>query len=398
MGKGSVSARIMAACLSIVLILGGATRSAQAVEPLGGGFWMANIVVQNGEAFLVLVKGGGIANGQVLPMLKEVYALGPAIAEAQATAAATASSAEASVVATGGGAAVGGGGAAGGGLVISGAVATGIIVVFTVVAFSVMMETEKRISGADSWAWNEPYFASAISGDDGSPGPNPAHVTVDCASVNGDVAGECKIELDDVKVQEGWFYDVYCADVWNDTSSPFLQQCNGYLANCISKSTVNCVAAGLSGATTNAVPENLEIKIQWCDGQQTSADTLPTSLNCGTSYMPPPPEPVDLCAGVDCDDGNPRSYDGCSGGICYHMPMSGCPDGYNMDWNTFDCLPVYGPPMADPCDGMDCDDGLDYTEDSCSAGVCQHFITVEPIADAPDYSDPAAYCMYMGGC
>ena len=97
---------------------------------------------------------------------------------------------------------------------------------------------------------------------------------------------------------------------------------------------------------------------------------------------------VDLCEGVDCDDGNECTDNDCNStsGTCINAPIE---DGTECDGgagtcSAGECVEV------DLCEGVDCDDGNECTDNDCdsTSGTCIN----EPIEDGTECDGGAGIC------
>jgi hypothetical protein len=100
-----------------------------------------------------------------------------------------------------------------------------------------------------------------------------------------------------------------------------------------------------------------------------------------------------LCDGVDCDDGNECTDDACepSNGNCVNEPVqdgTSCDGGAGSCWSG-ECVPI------DLCEGVDCDDDNECTVDACDPndGSCSN----TPVDDNTECNDGAGVCI-QGVC
>ena len=162
-------------------------------------------------------------------------------------------------------------------------------------------------------------------------------------------------------------------------------------------------AAGAPTAAAAGFPDPCLVDPQSCPCDEPCCDN--TDLCCGSTD--PCCHPDDPCCGLDCDDGDPCTTDGCSGGGC-HNDRINCDDGdpCTVDScaggscvNTRKNCDDGNPCTVDSCVGgncvhtaKNCDDGDPCTEDCCDAGTgqCQH--SHEPDRDNDGIRDDCDNC------
>ena len=102
------------------------------------------------------------------------------------------------------------------------------------------------------------------------------------------------------------------------------------------------------------------------------------------------------CSGVDCDDGNECTVDACdpTDGLCANDPVA---DGSACDFGGLPGVCIAGLCQEDVCAGVDCNDGNECTADVCdsTAGTC----TNDPVANGTscDFVGLAGVCV-DGAC
>ncbi len=108
------------------------------------------------------------------------------------------------------------------------------------------------------------------------------------------------------------------------------------------------------------------------------------------------PAQGNACVGVDCADDNDCTADVCSDGVCSNPTIA---DGVACDGGSGSCTSGECVPNADPCDGVNCDDGDDCTADLCIDGSCSNLIVVDGSACANGSgSCQAGECVIPDGC
>ena len=108
-------------------------------------------------------------------------------------------------------------------------------------------------------------------------------------------------------------------------------------------------------------------------GKVDNDDFLTFSDNFGTGTRQSSVAVVDPCAGVSCREIVCQTNKGCTNGRCVYENMrngvSPC-DGSSNKWcQGGSCIDK---PPADPCAGVNCNDGNSCTDDSCNGGRCSN--------------------------
>ncbi|MCB9740243.1 MAG: hypothetical protein H6747_13365 [Deltaproteobacteria bacterium] len=119
-----------------------------------------------------------------------------------------------------------------------------------------------------------------------------------------------------------------------------------------------------------------------------AADAAADAKADATDGIAPDTVQPDPCAGLNCDDGDPCSDDGCSFGSCTHVPSSGavCDDG---DACTNADLCLAGACVGAPLNAAACDDGNPCTTDSCAAAAgCVHLPAESTCTDGDPCTAP----------
>ncbi len=202
---------------------------------------------------------------------------------------------------------------------------------------------------------------------------------VDCPDADPEdcIVGECDSQdglCYDVPVADGAACDVgglagLCSAGNCETSDP----CESSQCDDGNECTLDSCDSGTGLCSMSALPDDTPCSLGSCQSgvcqsETAACDGMPARTPCGVGGICDYRGnciPGNLCDGVDCNDGNECTWDGCDpvGGVCASSPVT---DGTACSGGAGTCtggLCDAAPPL---CEGVDCNDGNECTEDRCN--------------------------------